>query len=150
MHYPKNLRATATSSYILSLCGGLSNRRLFVRRPTDERRFKKVTCIRSAFSINSTTRKISIRKANKIQRRSRIPNSKFKKLFKIPEDLLNCLTMRSAWRSLKACTQAYNELDVRSCHREVQEGADHAPVLPLIDHLTIFIGIQCCHHTHWG
>jgi hypothetical protein len=33
MHYPKNLGEIASSSYILGLYGGLSNRRLFARRP---------------------------------------------------------------------------------------------------------------------
>jgi hypothetical protein len=60
MHYLKNLGAAASSNYILGLCGGLCNISLFVRRPTNERRFKKVTCNRSAFSINSTPNKISI------------------------------------------------------------------------------------------
>jgi hypothetical protein len=49
MHHPKNLRATASNSYILNLYGGLSNRRLFARRPTNERRSKKVACTKSAF-----------------------------------------------------------------------------------------------------
>jgi hypothetical protein len=49
MHYPENLGAIASSSYILDLCGGLCNRRLFVRRPTNKRRSKKVTCTRSVF-----------------------------------------------------------------------------------------------------
>jgi hypothetical protein len=49
MHYLKNLRATASSSYILGLYGGLCNRRLFVRRLTNKRRFKKMACIRSVF-----------------------------------------------------------------------------------------------------
>jgi hypothetical protein len=97
---------------------------------------------RSALLVNTTSSKISILKGNKIQqRRSRIPNPKLKSLFEIPEDSLNCLTMRSAWGSLKVCTQAHRELDVWLCHREVQEGANHALVLPLIDRLTIFIGI---------
>jgi hypothetical protein len=60
MNYPKNLGATTNNNYILSLRGGLSNRRLFVRRPTNEKRSKKVTCTRSAFLINSTIHKISI------------------------------------------------------------------------------------------
>jgi hypothetical protein len=97
---------------------------------------------RNAVLVNTASSKISIQKANKIQRRrSRIPNPKFKSLFEIPKDSPNCLMMRSAWGSLKACTQAHSELDVWSCHREVHKGADYAPVLSLIDHLTIFIGI---------
>jgi hypothetical protein len=67
MDYPKNLRATTSSSYILSLYGGLCNKILFARRPTNKRRFKKLTCARGAFFINSTTHKIGIEKANKIK-----------------------------------------------------------------------------------
>jgi hypothetical protein len=67
MHYPKNLGAMASSSYILSLCGGLCNRRLFMSRPTNKRKSKKMAYTRSAFSINPTTHKISIRKDNKIK-----------------------------------------------------------------------------------
>jgi hypothetical protein len=62
MHYPKNLGAIASSSYILSLYGGLCNRRLFVSKSTNKRRSKKMTCTRSAFSVNPTTHKIHIEK----------------------------------------------------------------------------------------
>jgi hypothetical protein len=45
--------------------------------------------------INLTTRKISIEKTNKIQRRrSRIPNLKLECVFEIPEDLLNSHPMQ--------------------------------------------------------
>jgi hypothetical protein len=83
-----------SSSYILILSGGLCNRRLLSRRPTNERRSKKMTSPRSALSINPTIGKINIRKANKIKRRrSRIPNPKLRSVFEIPEDLLNCRLM---------------------------------------------------------
>jgi hypothetical protein len=79
-----------SNSYILSLCGGLGNCRSFLRRPTDNRRSKKMASTRSALSVNLTTSKISIEKANKIKRRrSRIPNSKLKSMIEIPEDSLN-------------------------------------------------------------
>jgi hypothetical protein len=67
VHYPKNLRVATSSSYILGLGGRLGNRRLFARRPTNKRRFEKMTSIRSALSVNPTTRKINIEKANKIK-----------------------------------------------------------------------------------
>jgi hypothetical protein len=77
-------------SYILSLGGGLCNRRLLSRRPANERRSKKMTSPRIALSINPTTRKISIRKANKIKRRrDRMPNPKLRSVFEIPENSLN-------------------------------------------------------------
>jgi hypothetical protein len=83
-----------SSSYILGLGGRLCNRRLFSRRPTNERRSKKMTSSRSALSVNPTTRKISIGKANKIQRRrSKILNPKLKSVFEIPENPLNCCPM---------------------------------------------------------
>jgi hypothetical protein len=83
------------------------------------------------------TRKISIGKANKIKgRRSRISNPKLRSVFEIPENSLNCHPM---WRSLKARRKEHGELNVRPCHCEVQEGANHAPVLPLVNSLTIFI-----------
>jgi hypothetical protein len=90
VHYPKNIRAAASNSYILILFGGLCNRRLLLRRPTNKRRSKKMTSIRSDLSFNPTTCKISIRKANKIKRRrSRIPNPKLKSVFEIPANSLN-------------------------------------------------------------
>jgi hypothetical protein len=61
------LGAATTSSYILNLCGGLCNSGLFLRRPINKRRIKKMTCTKSVFSINSTTHKISIEKSNKIK-----------------------------------------------------------------------------------
>jgi hypothetical protein len=129
-----------SSSYILGLGGELCNRRLFARKPTNKRRSKKMTNTRSALLVNPTTRKISIRKTNKIQpRRSRISNQKLECVFEISKDPLNCRPMRRVWGSLKACTKTHGELNARSCHREVQEGADNALVLPLLNSLAIFI-----------
>jgi hypothetical protein len=93
---PKDLmvctsKESVRSSYILGLDGGLCNRRLFSRKPANERRSKKKTSARSALSINPTTRKINIRKVNRIKRRrSRIPNLKLRSVFEIPENPLNC------------------------------------------------------------
>jgi hypothetical protein len=105
----QRIGATTSSSYILSLYGGLCNRRLFARRPTNKRRSKKMTCTRGAFSINSTTYNINFRKANKIKRwRSKVPNPKFECGFEIPKNLLNDLAMWSAWgkfESMHTCTQ---------------------------------------------
>jgi hypothetical protein len=67
MYYLKNFGATASSCYILGLCGGLWNGDLFVRRPTNKRRTNKMTCSRSAFSINSTLSKINIGKSKNIK-----------------------------------------------------------------------------------
>jgi hypothetical protein len=56
----------ANNSYILGLGGGLCNWRLFLKRPANERISKKMTSVRSALSVNPSTRKISIGKTNKI------------------------------------------------------------------------------------
>jgi hypothetical protein len=142
-NYPKNLRAIASNSYILSHSGGLCNRRLLSRRPANERRSKKMKSPKSALSVNPTIRKISIEKANKIKRRrGRIPNPKLRSVFEIPKNSLNCRPIRRAWGSLKARTQPHGELNVRSCCCEVQKGADHAHVLSLVHSLTIFIWIK--------
>jgi hypothetical protein len=37
---------------------------------------------------------------------------------------------------MKARTKENGELNVRPCRREVQEGANHAPVLSLVDSVT--------------
>jgi hypothetical protein len=60
-------------------------------------------------------------------------------MFEIPEDSLNNYPMRRAWGSLKVYTQAHDELNVLPCRREVQEGVNHALVLPLVSNLAIFI-----------
>jgi hypothetical protein len=98
-----------------------------------------MTSPKSALSVNPTSHKISI-KTNKIQqRRSRILNSKLECMFEIPKNPLNSHPMRGAWGSLKVRIQVHGELNVRSCHREVQEGANHATILPLVNSITIFI-----------
>jgi hypothetical protein len=40
------------------------------------------------------------------------------------------------------CTKTHGELNGQSCHQEVQEGVNHAPVLSLVDSLAIFIWTQ--------
>jgi hypothetical protein len=129
-----------SSSYILSLGSGLCNRRLLSRRPVNEKRFKKMTSPRHTLSINPTTCKIIIEKANKIKRRrGRVPNTKLRSVFEIPENSLNCHPMRRAWGGLKVRTQPYGELNVYSCCCEVQKGVDHAHLLSLVHSLAIFI-----------
>jgi hypothetical protein len=113
VHYPKNMWAAASSSYIFGLGGGLCNWRLFSKRLANERRSNKMTSSRSSLSVNPKTHKISIEKANKIQRRrSRIPNPKLWSVFEILENLLNYRPMRRAWGSLKTRTQPHGELNV--------------------------------------
>jgi hypothetical protein len=52
------------------------------------------------------------------------------------------------WGSLKARSQAHDELIVRLCHCEVQKGANHALVLTLVNSLTILIWTQRHSHAH--
>jgi hypothetical protein len=59
-----------------------------------QEKIQKMSYTRSAFLVNPTTHKISIEKVNKIKRRrSRIPNPKFRYVFEVPEDSLNCYPM---------------------------------------------------------
>jgi hypothetical protein len=62
VHNPYDLDAVASS-----LCGGLSNSRLFLRRSANERRSNKLTSNKGALLVNPITRKISIGKTHKIQ-----------------------------------------------------------------------------------
>jgi hypothetical protein len=94
MHYPKNLGATASSSYILGLCGGLCNRRLFARRPTNKRSFKKMTCTRSAFlSIPHPAKSTSKKPTRSSDEEAEYQIPKFECVFKIPKDLMKGLPM---------------------------------------------------------
>jgi hypothetical protein len=52
--------------------------------------------------------------------------------------------MRCAWGSLETSAQTHCEVYVRPHHSQVQERANHAPVLLLVDGLAILIGIK--HH----
>jgi hypothetical protein len=62
----------------------------FFFEKTSKQEIKKMTCTKNAILVNPTTRKISIRKANKIKRRrSGIPNPKLECVLEIPENPLN-------------------------------------------------------------
>jgi hypothetical protein len=76
--YTKNLRAVASSRYILGLSGGLCNKRLLSRRPTKKRRSKKITSPRGALSVNPTTHKTASEKPTRSSEEEaeyQIPNS---------------------------------------------------------------------------
>ena len=55
--------------------------------------------------------------------------------FQIPKDMFHHLIVGGARRSLIPRAEADAELDIRSRRRQVQERADHAPVLLLIHRL---------------
>jgi hypothetical protein len=144
VHNPLDLGAATT--YSASLVDWATE--VFFEK-TSKQEIKKMTCTKNAILVNPTTRKISIRKANKIKRRrSGIPNPKLECVLEIPENPLNGYPMWRVWGNLKACTQVPGKLNVRLCHHEVQEGANQAPILTLISSLTIFIRNQWCCSAH--
>jgi hypothetical protein len=92
---PKQLEATTSGSNILGFCGRLSYTRLFARRPRNKRGTQKLTSPRSRLPIDSTPRKIGIRKTKKRNRGGRrVPKTKLRSVSKIPEDPLHGLSMR--------------------------------------------------------
>jgi hypothetical protein len=68
MHYPKNLGATLVVATYSASVVDYAIEEYLREDPTNKRRSKKMTRTKGAFLINSTTHKISIRKANKIKR----------------------------------------------------------------------------------
>jgi hypothetical protein len=89
---PKQLGATTSGSNILSFCGRLSYTRLFARRPRNKRGTQRLTSPRSRLPIDSTPRKIGIRKTKKRKRRGRrVPKTKLRSVSKILEDPLDGL-----------------------------------------------------------
>src|SRR6185503_12943982 len=84
-----------------------------------------------------------IRKAHQNQRRiRRVPKIKFRGEFQIPEDVFHHLPVGGARRSLIPRTEADTKLNVRPGRRQVQERADHAPVLLLVHRLTVQVLIK--------
>jgi hypothetical protein len=62
---PKQLGATTSGSNIFGFCGRLSYTRLFATRPRNKQRPQKLTSPQSRLPINSTPRKVGIRKTKK-------------------------------------------------------------------------------------
>jgi hypothetical protein len=91
---PKQLGVRTSGSNILDFCGRLGYTRLFARRPRNKRGTQKLTSPRSRLPIDSTPRKISIRKTKKRKRGGRrVPKAKLRSVSKIPEDPLDVLSM---------------------------------------------------------
>ena len=61
----------------------------------------------------------------------------------VPEDAFHHLLVGGARRSLIPRTEADTELNVWPRRRQVQEGADHAPVLLLVHRLAVQVRIKC-------
>jgi hypothetical protein len=68
---PKQLGTTTSGSNIFGFCGRLSYTRLPARRPRNKRRTQKLTSPRSQLPIDSTPRKVGIRKTKKRKGRGR-------------------------------------------------------------------------------
>jgi hypothetical protein len=99
---PKELGATTSCSNILCLGSGLSNTRLFARRPRHQRRSQKLASPWSGLPIQPTPGKIHVWKTMKRQRRGReVPKAEVRSVTQVPEYMLDRLSMRSPWRRLK-------------------------------------------------
>src|SRR6185312_2656969 len=143
LFHPKYLGASASSGNILSFCGRKRYASLLAREPRHQRCTEKLTSAGCRLAIQPTPTEIGIRKAHQNQRRiRRIPKTKFRGEFQIPEDAFHHLPVGSARRSLVARTKADAELDVRSRRHQVQERADHAPVLLLVHRLAVQVLIK--------
>jgi hypothetical protein len=115
---PKELTATTSSGNVLCLGSGLSNTRLFARRPRHQRRSQKLASPRSGLPIQPTPGKIRIRKTMKSQRRERgVPKAEVGSVTQVLEKSLHRLSMWSPQRCLKTSAQTYRELDVRPRRR---------------------------------
>ena len=143
LFHPKYLGAAASSGNILSFCERKRYASLLARGPRHQRCTEKLTSVGCRFAIQPTPAEIGIRKANQNQRRiRRVPKTKFRGEFQIPEDAFHHLPVGGARRSLIPRAEADAELDVRSRRRQVQERADHAPVLLLVHRLTVQVLIK--------
>jgi hypothetical protein len=90
----KQLGATTSDSNILGFCGRLRYTRLFARGPRNKRKSQKLANPRSRLPIDSTPRKVGIRKTKKRKgRRCRVPKTELRGVSKIPEDPLDGLPM---------------------------------------------------------
>src|SRR6185312_4127352 len=122
LFHPKDLGATASSGYILSFCGRKHYASLLARGPRHQRCTKKLTSAGCRLAIQLTPTEIGIRKANQNQRRiRRVPKTKLRGEFQIPEDAFHHLLVGGAQRSLISRTEADLELNVRPGRRQVQE-----------------------------
>jgi hypothetical protein len=96
---PKQLWATTSGSNILSFCGRLGYTRLFARRPRNKRRSQKLGSTRSRFPIDSTPRKVGIRKSNKWKGRGRrVPKTELRSVSKIRLTVCRCEVLGDAWK----------------------------------------------------
>jgi hypothetical protein len=146
---PKELRATTSCSNVLCLGSGLSNTRLFARRPKHQRRSQKLASPKSGLPIQPTPGTIRVWTIMKHQRRRRgVPKAEVGSVTQVPKYALDRLPMRSPWRRLKTSAQTYRELDVWSHRRQVEEWPDHAPVLLLVNVFTFLIHIKSYSRTH--
>ena len=127
LFHPKNLRAVASSGNVFGFCGRKRYTSLLARGPRHQRCTEKLTSAGCRLAIQPTPTEIGIRKAHQNQRRiCRVPKTKLRGEFQIPEDAFHHLPVGGARRSLIPRAEADTELDVRSRRRQVQERANHA------------------------
>jgi hypothetical protein len=126
---PKQLGTTTSGCNILSSCGGLCYTGLLAGRPRNQRRTRKLASTRGRLALHT-----SISKSVKCEcRGGRIPKTKPRSILQIPENPVDSLTMWSPRGSLKTSAQTHPELYVRPRCCQVEEGADHAPILLLVN-----------------
>jgi hypothetical protein len=146
---PKQLGTTTSGSNILSFCGRLSYTWLFAKRPRNKWGTQKLASTRSVFPIDMTPHKVGIWKTKKRKRGGhRVPKTKLRSVSKIPEDSLEGLKMWCSQRHLKMSVQTHRELNVQPRCCQVQEGANHAPVLLLVHKLSVLVRVYRCSRTH--
>src|SRR6185312_9921970 len=109
LFHPKDLGATASSGNKLSFCGRKRYASLLARGPRHQRCTEKLTSAGCRLAIQPTPTKIGIRKANQNQRRiRRVPETKLRGEFQIPEHVFHHLPVGGARRSLVPCTKAWS------------------------------------------
>jgi hypothetical protein len=144
---PKQLWETTSSSDILGFCRRMSYTRLFARRPRNKRRTQKLAHLRSWLPIDSTPRKVGIRK--KEAKEKRTPSTK--------DRAKGCIeyTWRSTWPlvDVKSLVMPKNErtdtqkTDCPFSSPSSIRGSQSCSVL-LVYGLSILICIQRCSRTH--
>ena len=77
-----------------------------------------------------------------------IPKPKFSGVFEVPKDPLDGLALWSPQGRLEPGVESHCEMDLQSHRREVEEGANHAPVLALVHLLSILVRVQSIRHCH--
>jgi hypothetical protein len=104
---------------------------------------QKLTSPRSRLELQTSTCKISIRvTAQRHNRRRGVPHTKLRSEKHVPHNLLHSLSVRCEWECLETSVQTHCDVYVRPRRSQVQERANHAPLLLLVHGLVVLIGIK--------